>query len=82
MLVFVQYSMKEKGIVKALRSILNKSDLDRDDPITRKRSIKHTDDIQVLLAHTRILVSSLRHEAECCRRELFDLQKEIDDNNM
>ena len=74
--------MKEKDIAKSLRSMLDRSDIDRDDPITRKKSTKHTDDVQVLLEHASILVSSLRHEAECCQRELFDLQREIDDNNI
>lgn len=62
-----------------LRLILNKLDCDRDSIITREKSIKHDDEVQVLLQHIKILISDLLHDNQALRCELFDIRRSIED---
>lgn len=73
--------MTEQEIRKRLEKILDRADLDRDDPLTRKKSAKHKDELVVLLDHVSILVASLRHDKESLRRELRDLKKLLEEDN-
>lgn len=74
--------MKEEEIIDQLRDILANDDIDRDHPITRNTSNKHASSIEVLLQHVAILVADLRFDAECSRRELFEIRDTLEfDNN-
>lgn len=71
--------MNKKEIVKTLRSILNKADTDIDSIVTRKSSVKHNNDIDVLIEHISILIADLRFDAECSRRELFLVRQALEE---
>lgn len=66
--------MNQKQVTAKLRVILDRADVDSDGLINRKASVKHGDDIEVLLEHISILVTDLRFDAEASRRELFDVR--------
>lgn len=57
-----------------LRIILDRSDVDSEGLVNRKASIKHSDDIEVLLEHLSLLVTDLRFDSEASRRELFEIR--------
>jgi len=73
--------MTEQEIRKRLEKILDRADLDRDDPLTRKKSVKHASHLSVLFDHLSILVESLKHDKECLRRELRDLKKLLEEDD-
>ena len=66
--------MNQQKILARLRKILNKSDVELDGLINRKKSSKHSDEIEVLLDHISLLVTDLRFDAEASRRELFEIR--------
>ncbi len=66
--------MNLKEINDRLRTILDKDDIDKDHPITRNPSSKHGSATQVLLEHLSLLVTDLRFDAECSRRELIEVR--------
>lgn len=72
--------MTKQEIVDRLKKILDKADLDRDDPLTRKTSSKHSNNLEVLFDNLSILISSLRHDNECVRRELHELKKLLEED--
>ena len=76
--------MDPGSIVKKLQGILNKADIDRDSPITRAKSVKHSSQVEVLIQHVEILVAELRHDAEASKRELFQVRNllEFDDYDL
>ncbi len=71
--------MSKTQILIELRFILDKLDCDRDSLITREKSSKHDDDIQVLLQHVKILVEDLLHDNQALRCELFDIRRAMED---
>lgn len=73
--------MTPQDIRKRLEKILDRADLDKDDPLTRKVSSKHSDGIEVLLDNVSILVADLRHDNECVRRELHELKKLLEEDD-
>ncbi len=66
--------MKQSEILKQLSKILNKDDIDKESPISRSLSSKHSSSIEILLEHVTILVAELRHDAESSKRELFEIR--------
>lgn len=66
--------MNQQEIDTKLRNILDNDDVDRDHPITRNPSPKHGSATEVLLEHLSLLVTDLRFDAECSRRELFEVR--------
>ncbi len=66
--------MTQAEIIKKLKKILYKSDIDRDSLITRQTSTKHKNEIELLLEHINILIAELRHDAESSKRELFQIR--------
>ena len=66
--------MKQSEIVKQLQEILCKNDIDKDSPISRPLSSKHSSSVELLLEHVAILVAELRHDAESSKRELFEIR--------
>lgn len=66
--------MDRKQIVIKLRAILDRADVDSDGLVNRKASVKHSDDVEVLLEHVSLLVADLRFDAEASRRELFEVR--------
>ncbi len=75
--------MTYRVLIQKLQKILNKSDVDRDSPITRVKSSKHESQVEVLLEHISILVLELRHDAEASKRELFQIRNllELDEHD-
>jgi hypothetical protein len=71
--------MDKKQITARLRSILNRVDVESDGMVNRKKSLKHDDEIEVLLEHIALLVLDLTFDAEASRRELFDIRTLLED---
>ena len=71
--------MNKQQIMVALREILNRVDTDSDSLINRKKSYKHTDEIQVLIEHISILIFDLKFDAEATRRELFEIRSILEE---
>lgn len=67
-------TMNRKQITAKLRAILNRADVDSDGMLNRKKSLKHQDDIEVLLEHVSLLVLYLTFDTEASRRELFAIR--------
>lgn len=67
--------MNNKQIATALRKILANEDVESDSVITRKRSAKHQNELEVLLDHVSLLVTYLRFDAKATRRELFSIRR-------
>ena len=70
--------MSKVQLLIELRFILNKLDCDRDSIITREKSSKHEDDVQVLLQHIKILIEDLLHDNQALRCELFDMRQAME----
>ena len=66
--------MDKKQITTELKGILRKADIESDSLITRKMSAKHRDEIEVLLKHISLLVTSLKFDVEATKRELFEVR--------
>lgn len=75
----METQMSKTQILIELRFILNKLDCDRDSIITREKSSKHDDEVQVLLQHIKILIADLMHDNQALRCELFDMRRVIED---
>ena len=71
--------MDHKQIAAKLRTILNRADIETDGLITRKRSSKHGEEVEVLLEHISLLVADLRFEAEASKRELFEVRSLLEE---
>jgi len=71
--------MNKIEIEKTLREILKKEDIDSDSLTGRKKSEKHEDTLGVLLENVSLLVTYLRFEADCSRRELFLVRKALEE---
>lgn len=71
--------MNQKQITAKLRSFLDRADVDSDGIINRKVSSQHESEMQVLLEHVSILITDLRFDAECSRRELFQVRSLLED---
>ncbi|KKN99021.1 hypothetical protein LCGC14_0142660 [marine sediment metagenome] len=66
--------MDQKQIKAKLREILNREDIGPDSLISRKKSAKHEDDIEVLLEHLSLLVKDLGFDVFSTRNELFQVR--------
>lgn len=71
--------MNNKQVTAKLRAILNRADIDSDGLVNRKASVKHSDDVEVLLEHVSLLVVDLRFDAEVSRRELFEIRSLLEE---
>lgn len=71
--------MNQKEIISRLKKILNKSDVESDGLINRKRSSKHDGEVEVLLDHISLLVADLRFNAKVDRRELFQVRAVLEE---
>lgn len=71
--------MDKKKIASILRSILNRSDVESDSLLSRKKSPYHTCDLEVLLEHISLLVLDLRFDAEASRRELIETNRLLEE---
>jgi len=67
--------MTKEKLLSNLRDILQKLDCESDSPLTREKSLKHDDEIEVLIQHIKILVQDLLHDNQSMRNEMFDMQK-------
>ena len=75
----VKDSTKTRIAVK-LRALLADQDTDllTDGLLNRKRSVGHSDDLDVLVQHLAIVMQYLRMDAAASRREAFALQRILD----
>jgi hypothetical protein len=69
----------KQQITSILRSILDRSDVESDSMINRKKSPYHTCDIELLLEHISLLVLDLRFNAEASRRELIETNRLLEE---
>jgi hypothetical protein len=76
----METKMPKYQIVNELRAILAKLDCESDSLITREPSVKHEDEIELLIQHIRILVEELNHENQSLRNELFDVRKFLEND--
>jgi len=71
--------MTKKEISQKLREILQKEDTYTDGMLSRKKSPKHDDDIEVLLEHLQLLIADLRFNSISSRREMFQVRRLLED---
>ncbi|KKN91225.1 hypothetical protein LCGC14_0220930 [marine sediment metagenome] len=65
--------MNKQQIAAKLRAILCQAD-SMSGLLSRKRSSKHADDIEVLLEHISLLVADLRFDNAATRNELWQVR--------
>lgn len=71
--------MDRKQIIAKLRAILNREDVENDGLVNRKVSLKHSDEIQVLLEHISLLVLDSKFNVEASNRELFEVRAALEE---
>ena len=71
--------MDNKQVAAKLRAILDRADVESDGLISRKRSSKHTSEIEILLEHVSLLVTDLRFDNAATRNELWQVRDVLEE---